>query len=211
MDAQRCGAVSRYELRCAIRAAQAERSYGTRSFAVDESGVASRGRPGAQAHTTASGPAASRPWSSPRPKPCAQQVIERFRVPSSCVSSRAASELRMSFAPWQSPDCSAILSLRGDARAAKESPRVNRSVAEVRRRHRVDLVLAGRKRVDFNELRPEPGLRVDGRSQRYRSGAALLRRAGLGLPLALRRLRPAGARGHAVRRLCAHFKRRGAL
>ncbi len=33
---------------------------------------------------------------------------------------------------------------------------------EVRRRHNVDLVLAGRTRADFKELPPEPGLRATG-------------------------------------------------
>jgi len=63
---------------------------------------------------------------------------------------------------------------------------------EVRRRHGVDLVLAGRKRADFNQLPAEPGLRLTGEvsdtdlAQLYSGALALVYPShyeGFGLPV----------------------------
>src|SRR2546426_35549 len=98
---------------------------------------------------------------------------------------------------------SAVFSLRGYARTAKEPRRVGRSVARGAPPAWRGPCAGRPEAGGFQPVARRARVAGDGRSQRYRSGAALLRRAGIGLPFLLRRLRPAGARGHAVRGVCA--------
>src|SRR4029077_3164051 len=88
-------------------------------------------------------------------------VIERFRVPASCVIAvpHGAAEV---FRPAAPPDAAPYFLYVGALEPRKNLDGLIEAWREVRRRHPVDLVLAGRKRVDFKELPPEPGLRVTG-------------------------------------------------
>jgi glycosyltransferase involved in cell wall biosynthesis len=92
-------------------------------------------------------------------------VIERFRVPASCVIAvphGAADVFRPAAPPVASPDAAPYFLYVGALEPRKNLDGLIEAWRVVRRRHRVDLVLTGRKRVDFNELPPEPGLRVTG-------------------------------------------------
>ncbi len=80
---------------------------------------------------------------------------------------------------------------------------------EVRRKHAVDLVLAGRRRADAPDIATGARTAPGGRSCGFRTAGAVFGRAGVCLPFALRRLRPAGAGGDAVRRARDRLARRG--
>jgi len=122
-------------------------------------------------------------------------VIERFRVPASCVIAvphGAAEVFRPAAPPVASPDAAPYFLYVGTLEPRKNLDGLIEAWREVRRRHGVDLVLAGRKRVDFNELPPEPGLRLTGEvsdtdlAQLYSGALALVYAShyeGFGLPV----------------------------
>jgi len=96
------------------------------------------------------------------------------------------------FRPAAPPDAAPYFLYVGALEPRKNLDGLIEAWREVRRRHGVDLVLAGRKRVDFNELPPEPGLRVTGEVRdtdlaRLYSGALALvypsHYEGFGLPV----------------------------
>jgi glycosyltransferase involved in cell wall biosynthesis len=90
-------------------------------------------------------------------------VIERFRVPASCVAAvphGASDVFRPVAAPAGSP--TPYFLYVGALEPRKNLAGLIEAWREVRRRHNVELVLAGRKRADFNELPADPGLRVLG-------------------------------------------------
>ncbi|MEI9973062.1 MAG: glycosyltransferase [Ignavibacteriota bacterium] len=78
---------------------------------------------------------------------------------------------------------------------------------EVRKRHTVDLILAGRKRADAPAIAEEPGLQTDRRSPRREAGGVVLRGVGAGVSVAVRGLRAAGAGGDAMRYGCDRVQR----
>ena len=80
---------------------------------------------------------------------------------------------------------------------------------ELRREHPVDLILAGRRRADFPEIPPEPGLHLLGLTPEEELASPLLRRRCLPLPVFLRRLRSARARSNAVRSCRDRLQRSG--
>ncbi len=89
-------------------------------------------------------------------------AIERFRLrPDRIVAIPEAA------APWFRPSPAVEYSRRyfifvGTLEPRKNLPALLTAWREVRRHHEVDLVLAGRRREDFEELPKEPGLRVLG-------------------------------------------------
>ena len=90
-----------------------------------------------------------------------QQVIEHFRISSSRVVTvpHAASQL---FHPMVSAAATPYFLYAGTLEPRKNLQGVIEAWRAVRRRHPVDLVLAGRRRADFPELAPEPGLQLAG-------------------------------------------------
>lgn len=90
-------------------------------------------------------------------------VIDRFRVPASCVVAAphgAADVFRPVAAVAASP--APYFLYVGALEPRKNLNGLIEAWRQVRRRHSVGLVLAGRKRADFNELPTEPGLQVAG-------------------------------------------------
>ncbi len=89
------------------------------------------------------------------------QVIERFRVPPPRVVAvpHGASEV---FRPVALPVATPYFLYVGALEPRKNLHELIDAWRTVRRRHSVDLVLAGRRRADFGELPPEPGLRLAG-------------------------------------------------
>ena len=114
----------------------------------------------------------------------------------------AGSRRALWFAPRGKPRPAAPYFLFvGTLEPRKNLPLLVEAWREVRRAHPVDLVVAGRRRADCAADCRGTGLRMSGEVPDAAVAGALFRRAGLRLPVALRRLRPAGAGGHAVRRL----------
>jgi glycosyltransferase involved in cell wall biosynthesis len=120
-----------------------------------------------------------------------RQVIERFRVhPGRVVSvPLAASEI---FRPVDPPQRAPYILFAGTLEPRKNIPALVAAWRAVRREHTIDLVLAGRRRADFPELPPEPGLCLvgevaDAELARLYSGAAAFvypsLYEGFGLPL----------------------------
>lgn len=89
------------------------------------------------------------------------QVIERFRVtPSRAVAvPHGASPV---FRPMEAEAAAPYFLYAGALEPRKNLHALMEAWRAVRRRNTVDLVLAGRRRADFVELEPEPGLRLPG-------------------------------------------------
>ena len=90
-----------------------------------------------------------------------KQAIERFRLrPDRIVAVPPAA------APWFHPvetaPCAPYFLFVGTLEPRKNLPALLAAWRAVRRRHAIDLVLAGRRRADFPALSGEPGLRVAG-------------------------------------------------
>src|SRR5579859_454568 len=93
------------------------------------------------------------------------KVIERFRVAPTrvlAVPLGASDVFRPAAAPVPAPERAPYFLYVGALEPRKNLHALIEAWHEARRRHGVDLVLAGRKRADFNELAAEPGLRVLG-------------------------------------------------
>jgi alpha-1,3-rhamnosyl/mannosyltransferase len=90
-----------------------------------------------------------------------QQAMERFRIPEQrivAVPLAAAGSFRPISAALASP----FFLYAGTLEPRKNIPFVLDAWRELKKTHPVDLVLAGRRRSDFNELAPEAGLRTVG-------------------------------------------------
>jgi glycosyltransferase involved in cell wall biosynthesis len=89
-----------------------------------------------------------------------RQAIERFRLePSRVVAIPEAA------APWLRPSTPApgkYFLFVGTLEPRKNLDTLLKAWREVRRKHAVDLVIAGRRRADAPEIAPEPGLRLAG-------------------------------------------------
>ncbi|MBZ5591918.1 MAG: glycosyltransferase family 4 protein [Acidobacteriia bacterium] len=120
-----------------------------------------------------------------------KQVIEFFGVPSSRVAAvpHGASEL---FRPAEPAPSAPYFLYAGALEPRKNLHELVEAWRTVHGRHGVDLVLAGRRRADFAELPPEPGLRILGEVSdddlpRLYSGAVAAvypsRYEGFGLPV----------------------------
>lgn len=90
-----------------------------------------------------------------------RQVIERFRVSAARVIAvpHGASEV---FRPVEAPPAAPYFLYAGALEPRKNLAALVGAWRTVRARHDVDLVLVGRRREDFPELSPEPGLHVPG-------------------------------------------------
>jgi len=90
-----------------------------------------------------------------------KQAIERFRIHPDRIRAvpHAASAC---FRPVQAPPGSPYFLYAGALEPRKNIPGLLAAWREVRRAHAVDLVLAGRRRSDFAQLSPEPGLQIIG-------------------------------------------------
>jgi len=90
-----------------------------------------------------------------------KQVIEHFRISPSRVVTvpHAASHM---FHPVESAAATPYFLYAGTLEPRKNLQAVIEAWRAVRLRHLVDLVLAGRRRADFPELAPEPGLKLAG-------------------------------------------------
>jgi glycosyltransferase involved in cell wall biosynthesis len=91
-----------------------------------------------------------------------RQALQRFRLqPSRVVAVPHAAGRH--FHPTQQPTCNRpYLLYVGTLEPRKNLPLLLDVWREVRRRHPIDLVLAGRRRVDFPEIPPEAGLHLKG-------------------------------------------------
>jgi glycosyltransferase involved in cell wall biosynthesis len=92
-----------------------------------------------------------------------KQAIERFRLKPDrvvAVPEAAASWLRPDPAPQ--PPRNPYFLFVGTLEPRKNLPMLLEAWRAVRRRHAIELVLAGRRRPDFPELPPEPGLSILG-------------------------------------------------
>ncbi|HXI39633.1 MAG TPA: glycosyltransferase family 1 protein [Bryobacteraceae bacterium] len=121
------------------------------------------------------------------------QVIGRFRVSASCVVAvpHGASDVFRPVATRVTSPAPYFLYV-GTLEPRKNLAALIEAWREVRQRNGVDLVLAGRKRVDFTELPAEPGLRLTGEvsddalAQLYSGALALVYPShyeGFGLPV----------------------------
>ncbi len=91
-----------------------------------------------------------------------KQALERFRLQSSRVVAVPLAA-GSNFHPVTQPPASVpYLLYVGTLEPRKNLPMLLEVWREVRNQHAVDLVLAGRRRADFPELPPEPGLHVKG-------------------------------------------------
>jgi glycosyltransferase involved in cell wall biosynthesis len=90
-----------------------------------------------------------------------KQAIERFRIHPDCVRAvpLAASAC---FRPMAAAPGTPYFLYAGTLEPRKNIPGLLAAWREVRQVHAVDLVLAGRRRSDFAQLSPEPGLQVIG-------------------------------------------------
>jgi glycosyltransferase involved in cell wall biosynthesis len=90
-----------------------------------------------------------------------RQAIERFRIHPDRV--RAVPHAAAAcFRPLAAPPGSAYFLYAGTLEPRKNITGLLAAWREVRRLHSVDLVLAGRRRSDFAQLSPEPGLQIIG-------------------------------------------------
>jgi len=90
-----------------------------------------------------------------------RHAIERFSIPAgriTAVSLAAASHLR----PVEARPAAPYFLYLGALEPRKNIPMLVEAWREVRQRHHVELVLAGRRRADFPALPEEPGLRLAG-------------------------------------------------
>lgn len=90
-----------------------------------------------------------------------RQAIERFRLKPDrvvAIPEAAASWFR----PSPPPSANPYLLFVGTLEPRKNIPLLIAAWREVRKRHAVDLVIAGRRRDDFPPVDPEPGLQVAG-------------------------------------------------
>jgi glycosyltransferase involved in cell wall biosynthesis len=90
-----------------------------------------------------------------------REAMEWFRIPPQRV---VAVPLAASaqFRPVDAPPCRPYFLYAGTLEPRKNLALLLETWREVRRQHAVDLVLAGRRRADFPELTPEPGLELLG-------------------------------------------------
>ena len=90
-----------------------------------------------------------------------RQAIEWFRIPPQRI---VAAPLAASaqFRPVDARPCRPYFLYAGTLEPRKNLALLLETWREVRRQHAVDLVLAGRRRADFPELAPEPGLELLG-------------------------------------------------
>ena len=89
------------------------------------------------------------------------QVIEHFRISPSRVVTVPHAASRM-FHPVEFPASTPYFVYAGTLEPRKNLHGLIEAWREVRRRHPVDLILAGRRRADFPQLAPEPGLKLAG-------------------------------------------------
>lgn len=90
-----------------------------------------------------------------------QQAIDRFRIsPARVVAVPLAAAPR--FRPVPAPPVDPYFLYVGTLEPRKNLPLLLSAWREVRKKHPIDLVLAGRRRADFPELPLEPGLRLIG-------------------------------------------------
>jgi glycosyltransferase involved in cell wall biosynthesis len=91
-----------------------------------------------------------------------KQAIERFRLkPDRVIAIPEAAAPWMKPADPQASEAPYFLFV-GTLEPRKNLPMLLEAWREVRRYHRVDLVLAGRRRADFEAIAQEPGLRLAG-------------------------------------------------
>ena len=90
-----------------------------------------------------------------------KQAMERFRVRPERIRAipHAAAAC---FRPLDAPPAAPYFLFAGTLEPRKNIPGLLAAWREVRRSHPVDLVLAGRRRSDFAQLSPEPGLQIIG-------------------------------------------------
>jgi glycosyltransferase involved in cell wall biosynthesis len=90
-----------------------------------------------------------------------RQAMERFRIHPARIRAipHAASAC---FRPVAAPPAPSYFLYAGTLEPRKNLPGLLAAWREVRREHSVDLVLAGRRRADFAQLSPEPGLQMIG-------------------------------------------------
>jgi glycosyltransferase involved in cell wall biosynthesis len=94
-----------------------------------------------------------------------KQAMERFRIHPSrirAIPHAASAGFRLRNATDSAPPGPPYFLYAGALEPRKNIPGLLAAWREVRRTHRVDLVLAGRRRSDFAQLSPEPGLQIIG-------------------------------------------------
>ena len=92
-----------------------------------------------------------------------KQAIERFRLAAGPRGGRAGGGGAVAAAGANRPPAGRPISfIVGTLEPRKNLGALMEAWREVRRRHPVDLWLAGRRRADFPEIAPEPGLRLMG-------------------------------------------------